>query len=132
MPITLYATCDTTCLLSLPKWAYGALRSRETLENLVGVYYEAYTHTTELKQLKAGYLLQEMLDHFYKKTKSLLYPDRTLWIYSAHDITIAILLNALNLYDVISSIFYSNLAEILVNFLKFPDENPAVCVELAL
>lgn len=61
---------------------------------------EAYTHTTEMKKYRAGFLIKEMLDRFKNKSQSLLQPDRSIWIYSAHDTTIVNILNALNLYEV--------------------------------
>lgn len=88
-------------LLSLPKWANETPGLRQIFEYLVGVHLESFTYTTELKKLKAGYLIDKILQHFYKKIDSTLHPDRNLWIYSAHDVTLAILLNALDMFDVI-------------------------------
>lgn len=73
------------------------------MEYLVGVYFEAFTHTTEMKKLKAGYLFDKILHHFKKKSE--LQSERNLYIYSAHDITIVNVLNALNLYHVSIYIF---------------------------
>lgn len=53
-----------------------------------------------MKKLKTGYFLKEMLNHFKAKISSTLKPDRSLWIYSAHDATIISILNGLNVYDV--------------------------------
>lgn len=41
-----------------------------------------------------------MLIRFKKKSSSSLDPNRSLWIYAAHDLTIVNILNALNLFDV--------------------------------
>lgn len=62
---------------------------------------EAATHTTEMKKIRCGFLIKEMLDRFKAKTmpksKS---DDKLLWLYSAHDNTIINLLNTLNIYEV--------------------------------
>lgn len=54
----------------------------------------------------AGFLLKEILDRFTNKTLSILQPDRKMWIYSAHDLNIVSILNALNLYKVILYFFF--------------------------
>lgn len=70
------------------------------MEYLAAVHLETFTHSTELKKLEAGFIIKEMLDRFENKTLSLLEPDRSLWIYAAHDLTLINILNALNLYEV--------------------------------
>lgn len=67
--------------------------------------FKSLTETAEMKKLKAGFLLKEMLERFTQKTQSKLKPNRSIWIYSGHDITISNLLNSLDLFDVISSCF---------------------------
>lgn len=102
---------------SLPKWVNKAPKLFQTFKDFVGLYFESYAHTTEMKKFRAGYFIKKMLDHFHKKINSSLHPDRNLWIYSAHDITISVFLNALGLYDVIQ--FLSSFCKFLVNFLFF-------------
>ena len=46
-----------------------------------------------------GPLLQEMIKHMVEKEKHQLSPNRSLWIYSAHDSTIANLLNTLGVFE---------------------------------
>lgn len=70
------------------------------MEYLATVHLETFTHSTELKKLEAGFIIKEMLDRFKNKTLSMLEPDRSLWIYAAHDLTLINILNALNLYEV--------------------------------
>lgn len=91
---------QSTPFLSLPKWAEIALNADNTLEYLAAAHLETFTHTTELKKLEAGTIIKEMLDRFKNKTLSHLNPDRSLWIYAAHDLTLINILNALDLYDV--------------------------------
>lgn len=69
---------------------------------LAEYWLELTTSTTEMKRLKSGFLLKEILDRFKNKTLSTLSPDRSLFLYSAHDTTIAAMLNSLGVFDVIS------------------------------
>lgn len=87
---------------SLPDWANEVLKTRiDVLEYFAAIYFGGATQSIAMKKAKAGYLLKEIFDRFRNKTKSLLRPDRKLWIYSAHDNTIVNTLSALNVYDVI-------------------------------
>lgn len=47
----------------------------------------------------SGPLLGEMIDHMVKKAQHTLRPDRKIWMYSAHDETIANILMTLNLFE---------------------------------
>lgn len=51
-------------------------------------------------RLKFGYLLKEMLEHFSQKINSALKPNRSVWLYSGHDLTILNMLNGLRIHDV--------------------------------
>lgn len=84
-----------------PDWVKEALKSRDTLEYISAVSYQAATYSTELKKLRAGFLIKEMLDRFKNKTVALLKPDRSLWIYSIHSTGMVNILNGLNLFEVI-------------------------------
>lgn len=55
--------------------------------------------TKLMARLKVGFLLQEILKRFTMKTNGLLQPNRSIWIYAAHDATIVQLLGALNLFN---------------------------------
>ena len=76
------------------------------LDNFFIDGFKLLSNTTEMKKLKSGYLLKEMLERFTQKTQSKLNPDRSLYIYSGHDITISNLLNSLGLFDVIIIIIF--------------------------
>lgn len=84
-------------------WAAEAMSSGD-LEYLATHFYSIFTHSTEMKKLRAGFLLKEILDRFKEKTQSLLSPDRTLWMYFAHDTTIANVLNSLGLFEVCTTL----------------------------
>lgn len=83
----------------MQNWEIEAMKSNRTLEYLFAVFCEAYTHTRVMKKLKGGFLIKEILDRFKNKSLSLLDPDRSLWIYSAHDLTMINVLNTLNFYE---------------------------------
>lgn len=70
-------------------------------ESLAQYYYQIFTLTTEMKKIMSGFLLREILERCSKKFQSLLSPDRSLWMYFAHDVTILNMLNSLGLYEVI-------------------------------
>lgn len=94
-------------LIRLQDWEKEALNSNRTLEYLAAVFYRAFSYTKEMKKLEAGFLLKEIFDRFKNKSLSLLQPNRKLWIYSAHDLTIANILNALNLFEDVILVFFS-------------------------
>lgn len=86
----------------LPTWTQKVLVPGGNFVYLAEYWLELTTSTTEMKRLKSGFLLKEILDRFKNKTISILSPDRSLWIYSSHDTTIAAMLNSLGVFDVIS------------------------------
>lgn len=57
-------------------------------------------YTQQLARLKVGPLLKDILERFQKKSKGKLHTDRSMYIYSGHDTTIANLLNILGLFEV--------------------------------
>lgn len=80
------------------------------MEYLGGYWLKLITGTNELKKLYSGFLLKEILERFEKKSKSRLSPNRSIWLYSAHDVTIAGMLNILGVFEVIS---YNSIFELL-------------------
>lgn len=70
------------------------------MERLAASFLIAFTHSTELKKLQAGFLIKEILDRFQNKSLDRLQPNRSIWISSGHDLTFTNILNALNLFDV--------------------------------
>ncbi|XP_031636577.1 prostatic acid phosphatase-like [Contarinia nasturtii] len=85
--------------LTLPSWTEDMMNSDSTMSIFIRHLFKMLTHTTEMKKLKSGFLLKEMLERFAEKAEAKLSPDHRLYIYSGHDNTISNLLNALNLYD---------------------------------
>lgn len=88
----------------LPTWAEEVMTRGGDLHNdfeyLMHYYFQIFTQTSEMKKIKSGFLLKEILDRFTNKTLSTLSPDRNLWLYFAHDITITNMLNSLGLFKV--------------------------------
>lgn len=58
------------------------------------------TYTPKLARLKAGFLIKEIFQRFSNKSASLTNPKQSMWIYSAHDTTVANVLNSLGLFEV--------------------------------
>lgn len=68
------------------------------MEHIAVISYKVQTDTVELARLFSGFLIKEMLDRFSMKINSTLQPDRSLWIYSAHEASIIGVLNSLGLF----------------------------------
>lgn len=63
--------------------------------------YAMYTNTKALARLKGGFLLKDMMERFGQTIKSTLKPaQRKLWLYAAHDYTVANILNGLGVFEV--------------------------------
>lgn len=64
--------------------------------------FEGWTYigTCEMSRLYSGFLLREIVERFTLKSEGALKPNRTLWLYSAHDETLTGFLNLLGLFDV--------------------------------
>lgn len=80
------------------------MRPGGDFEYLSNFHFKIKTHSTTMKKLRSGFLLKEILDRFTNKTQSKLSPDRKLWMYFSHDLTIANMLNSLGLFEVNISI----------------------------
>lgn len=70
------------------------------MEKIALYHYAMATDTKKLARLKSGFLLKEMLKHFRQKVEKKLDPDRSLWLYSSHESTLANMLNSLGLFEV--------------------------------
>lgn len=76
----------------LPEWAAKAIDDGP-MEYIAQFDFKTYADTPELARLKSGFLLKEMLEHFTQKINSQLTPNRSLWLYSGHDLTILNMVN---------------------------------------
>lgn len=84
---------------SLPEWTKKIYPSAD-MTAVAAFTFSISTYTRQLARLKSGPLIKEMLQRFVDKSKGKLNPDRSVWIYSAHDTTVANVLNTLKLFDV--------------------------------
>lgn len=84
----------------LPFWTDEVFYPGSEFETIAYLGFQMTTKTTEMARLSVGFLIRDILDRFSSKIASKLSPDRSLWIYSAHDSTIANVLNALGLFEV--------------------------------
>ncbi|CAD6992511.1 unnamed protein product [Ceratitis capitata] len=83
---------------TLPEWTKKVYPSAD-MTYIADFAFSINTYTRRMARLKSGPLLKEMLHRFGEKARGSLKPDRSVWIYSAHDTTVANILNALKLYD---------------------------------
>lgn len=83
----------------LPEWTKKVFYPGSELQELCGFAFQLSTITPEMGRLKVGFLIKEIFDRFFHKIEGDLNPDRSIWIYSAHDSTIANVLNTLQLFE---------------------------------
>lgn len=72
----------------------------DLFDKLSVIWFTAFIRTNETLKAKGGFLVREIFQRFKNKTLGILNPDRSLWIYSAHDNTLVNTLSALNIFDV--------------------------------
>lgn len=87
-------------LFSLPEWTKSVYSD---MAYLSARSFATKTSTTQLARLKGGFLLKDMLTRFTHKVKHTLKPDRSMWVYSGHDTTVANLLNTLGVFEVMNN-----------------------------
>lgn len=88
-------------MCSLPEWTSDIFVPGGELEWIANFSFQESTDTIEMARLKAGFLLREILNRCNAKANSTLKPDRSIWMYSAHDTTIGNILNSLGLFEVV-------------------------------
>lgn len=116
-------------LIRLPEWAQKAING--PMEYIAQFDYKTYADTPELARLKSGFLLKEMFEHISQKVSGTLKPNRSLWLYSGHDLTILNMLNSLGLFEVCLNIF-NWLWIFIQNFTKFSAPHISLCCYFAL
>jgi lysosomal acid phosphatase len=82
---------------TLPEWTKKVYPDQ--MFEISGLSFAIKTYTKVLARLKMGPLLKEILTHYHNKTKGHLNPNRNLFIYSAHDTTVANMLNTLGVFE---------------------------------
>ncbi|EDW58375.1 prostatic acid phosphatase isoform X1 [Drosophila virilis] len=83
---------------TLPEWAQKVYGGAD-LTYVSNFAFSINTYTRQLARLKGGPLLKDVLTRLESKHKKQLSPDRSVFIYSAHDTTIANMLNTLKLFQ---------------------------------
>ncbi|XP_068911191.1 venom acid phosphatase Acph-1-like [Tenebrio molitor] len=79
-----------------PQWA--AEIYPKTIEEAASVDYEFSTANADLKKLSAGFLLKKILQDSVSKQNGTLPEERKVFLYSAHEFNVAIMLRALNVF----------------------------------
>ncbi|KAJ6639919.1 Prostatic acid phosphatase [Pseudolycoriella hygida] len=88
---------------TLPKWTEEIFPGGRFYDSIQEVTLNAFsvdTGTPFLAKIKGGFLLKDIFDRFTNKSKSILDPNRKLWVFSGHDTTISRVLNTLGLLQV--------------------------------
>ncbi|XP_046617069.1 prostatic acid phosphatase-like [Neodiprion virginianus] len=102
---------------TLPEWTKSVYPDK--LKPLADFSFTVEAHNKLLQRLKSGRLLGEMVDHLVSKSKNALFPNRKIWIYSAHDTTVANFLMTLDLFEPHCPPYTATvLVELRVNSLK--------------
>ncbi|GLV43365.1 Acid phosphatase 1 [Carabus blaptoides fortunei] len=81
----------------LPAWTRDIFP--EKMAPWAHLSFEIDCYTSTMQRLKVGLLMNEVFTRMQNKTKKLLVPDRKMWIYSAHDTTVANVLMALGAFE---------------------------------
>ncbi|XP_011312184.1 prostatic acid phosphatase-like [Fopius arisanus] len=82
---------------SLPVWTKSVYPDK--LEPLAALSFTTMAYNKILQRLRMGLLMKEVVNHMSEKSKNALVPDRKLFVYSAHDDTVANLLMTLGLFQ---------------------------------
>lgn len=84
---------------TLPQWTQKIYPSAD-MSFISDLSFALFTYTRPMARLKTGPLIKEMFKRFSDKAEKKLNPDRALWVYSAHDTTVANVLNTLKLFEI--------------------------------
>lgn len=83
--------------LKLPDWTKDIFP--EKLLPWAYLSFQIYCYTAPLQRLKVGPLMTEVVNRLVNKSEGILKPDRKMWIYSAHDTTVANVLMAFGAFE---------------------------------
>lgn len=83
--------------LPLPDWAENI--HPERLEPLAERSYVLFTETNLMKKVKGGAFLTEIHTNMIDKRRRNLNPDRKIFLYSGHDVTLVNVMNSLGILD---------------------------------
>lgn len=83
--------------LSLPDWCKEVFPDK--MLPLAERYLAWFSETSFMRRVKGGSLVTQIVDNMIKKRNKLLSPNRSLFIYSAHDLTLVNVMYALNIIE---------------------------------
>lgn len=83
--------------MKLPDWTTQIYP--EPITTMSAIAFQTPTITPEMARLVSGPLLKDILKGFQAKAEGKMSPDNGIWMYSAHDTTVADLLNTLRVFD---------------------------------
>lgn len=86
---------ETEAGLILPDWTENIYPDR--LAPLAERSYKLFTETNLMKKVKGGAFVSEILDNMVNKRRRNLQPDRRIFLYAGHDVTLVNVLHSLNL-----------------------------------
>jgi len=116
--------CETVHNMSLPEWT-GKVFPHGKFQELRDLSFIMDTYTHELKRLKGGPFIKELVSHLEDFVNGDLDPpERKLFMYSAHDTTISTVLNSLDVFDPVAPSYAA-----LVMF-EFFEENSQYFVQI--
>lgn len=95
----LYTTLKTEeeVSLALPDWTENIYP--EEMRSLAERSYALFTETHLMKRIKGGAFLTEILKKMQNKRKKNLNPDRKIFLYAAHDVTLVNVMNSMGILD---------------------------------
>lgn len=96
------------------EWVRKLYPNNADFEQAAMTFYTLFSGTKFLSKFSSGFLLKDILDRFTSKTQNTLTPNRKLWMYSTHDLTLFNFLRSLDISDVRTVFefpFFSNLSQ---------------------
>lgn len=73
--------------------------NNNVFKEIYDIFMSIFTYTPIMSKLQVGFLLREMLSRSLNKSQNTLKPNRSMWVYSAHDSNLASFLHALGMYN---------------------------------
>lgn len=83
--------------LQLPEWTKEVFP--EELLTMAKRNLAVLTENTYMKRIKGGSFVTEVVDTMHKKREASLFPDRNIYIYSGHDVTLVNIMRAMEIIE---------------------------------
>lgn len=111
--------------LPLPNWTQQVFPGDGTFKNLRDLSFTVDTLTEELKRLKGGPWLKEIIEHSDAITSNKNDEHVKLYLYSAHDTTVAPMLHTMGVFNGLAPPYASM---VMVELMESPDLGPVIQV----